>query len=89
MLNLFKKRKKVQVALFYKLSHPQWYHQFYLQKFTELTYAKLQEIQYAINCFLNKNNISNIDVTVFRYNGNLVIIGNTLIDEIVWEHIQA
>ena len=52
-----------------------------------LTYANLEQIQNIINRFLNKNSI-NIKVSVYKYNDNIVIIGNTLIDEIVWGHIQ-
>ena len=56
-------------------------------EYTEFTHAKLEQIQNIIKRFINKNSI-NIKVCVYKYNDNIVIIGNTLIDEIVWEHIQ-
>ena len=57
-------------------------------EYTEFTVAKLEEIQNIINRFLNKNRIGIINVSVYRYNDNIVIIGDTIIDEIVWQHIQ-
>ena len=51
-----------------------------------LTKALLENIDTEIHSFLERNEIG-ISVYVTTLNDNLIILGNTLIDEIVWEQI--
>ena len=56
-------------------------------EYNALTNALLENIQREIDYFLERNELR-ISVYVSVFNRNLVIIGRTLIDEIVWEGIQ-
>jgi hypothetical protein len=52
-----------------------------------LTRILLENIQKEIDWFLERNGLK-ISVYVSILNQNLVVIGRTLVDELVWEQIQ-
>lgn len=56
-------------------------------EYKPLTQSNIQECQMIIDRFLEQNNLK-ISVYVEVYEQNLVILGRTIIDEIVWESIQ-
>lgn len=56
-------------------------------EYNALTRALLENIQREIDYFLERNELK-ISVYVSMLNGNLVVIGRTLVDELVWEQIQ-
>jgi len=54
---------------------------------TALTMAKLTEIQYLVDDFVRYNDI-HIKLYVNQIDQDIVIMGRTLEDELVWESIQ-
>ena len=56
-------------------------------EYKQLTQSNIQECQMIIDRFLEQNNLK-ISVYVEVYEQNLVVLGRTIIDEIVWESIQ-
>lgn len=56
-------------------------------KYNALTRALLENIQREIDYFLERNGLK-ISVYVSMLNQNLVVIGRTLVDELVWKQIQ-
>lgn len=56
-------------------------------EYKQLTQSNIQECQMIIDRFLEQNNLK-ISVYVEVYEQNIVVLGRTIIDEIVWESIQ-
>lgn len=56
-------------------------------EYNSLTRALLENIQREIDYFLERNELK-ISVYVSMLNQNFVVIGRTLVDELVWEQIQ-
>lgn len=56
-------------------------------EYNAFTHSLLENIQREIDVFLERNQLK-ISVYISIFNQNLVVLGSTLIDEIVWEQIQ-
>ena len=56
-------------------------------QYKALTQAELESMQEEVNHFLARNQL-NISVYVTTIYHDIVVIGRTLVDEIVWEGIQ-
>lgn len=56
-------------------------------EYNAITDELLYNIQREIDYFLERNNLK-INVYLSVFNQNIIIVGRTLIDEIVWEAIQ-